>query len=471
MTVGIYIRVSTEEQANEGYSISAQKEKLKAYCTAQGWADFKFYVDEGKSAKDMNRPLLQEMISHVNMGLIDTVLVYKLDRLTRSVVDLHNLLSMFDEHNCSFKSATEVYDTASAMGRFFITIISSVAQFERENTSERVAFGMAEKVRQGEYVPLAPWGYDKGADGKLKVNEEEKELFLHVVNLILTGYSLRQACDYLTNIGVKTRRSNDIWKVSTLIWILKNPAVYGAIKWNGEIYENTHEALIDKATYDKLMSILSLRSKSKSSRRGHTQHIFKGKLICYSCGKRLTGLRTKYTNQEKEVTYNNNYRCGSCKERRSPTVQISERKIEKAFLEYISNYTLKKAKVTSKKLDSNLRKQEMILKEIINLQKKREKYQKAWAADLIEDDEFSKLMTLTKEEIKIAEARKNEFDVSMFASPEEITKRNSILREMKTNWSSLSTAEKIDFVSMFIGGIEYVKDESNNAVVTKIRFL
>ncbi|EEO3824243.1 recombinase family protein [Listeria monocytogenes] len=471
MTVGIYIRVSTEEQVKEGFSISAQKEKLKAYCTAQGWEDFKFYVDEGKSAKDMNRPLLQEMITHIKKGLIDTVLVYKLDRLTRSVVDLHNLLSIFDEYNCAFKSATEVYDTSSAMGRFFITIISSVAQFERENTSERVSFGMAEKVRQGEYIPLAPFGYVKGPDGKLIVNEAEKEIFLHVVNMVSTGYSLRQTCEYLTNIGLKTRRSNDVWKVPTLIWMLKNPAVYGAIKWNNEIYENTHEPLIDKVTFDKLANILSIRSKSTTSRRGHVHHIFKGRLICLECGKRLTGVRTKYVNKSNETVYNNNYRCGTCKEHRRPAIQVSEKKIEKAFIDYISNYTLNKADVSSKKLDNNLRKQEMIQREIISLQRKREKYQKAWAADLIKDDEFSKLMIDTKMEIDAAEDRQKEFDVSLFVSSEDIAKRNNILRELKINWTSLSPTEKTDFISMFIEGIEYVKNDENKAVITKIRFL
>ncbi|EGQ0536780.1 recombinase family protein [Listeria monocytogenes] len=471
MTVGIYIRVSTDEQVKEGFSISAQKEKLKAYCTAQGWEDFKFYVDEGKSAKDMHRPLLQEMITHIKKKLIDTVLVYKLDRLTRSVVDLHNLLSIFDEYNCAFKSATEVYDTSSAMGRFFITIISSVAQFERENTSERVSFGMAEKVRQGEYIPLAPFGYVKGPDGKLIVNEAEKEIFLHVVNMVSTGYSLRQTCEYLTNIGLKTRRSNDVWKVSTLIWMLKNPAVYGAIKWNNEIYENKHEPLIDKATFNKLANILSIRSKSTTSRRGHVHHIFKGRLICPQCGKRLSGLRTKYVNKNKETFYNNNYRCATCKEHRRPAIQISEQKIEKAFIDYISNYTLNKADISSKKIDNNLRKQEMIQKEIVSLQRKREKFQKAWAADLMSDDEFSKLMIDTKMEIDVAEDRKKEYDVSLFVSPEDIAKRNNILRELKINWTSLSPTEKTDFISMFIEGIEYVKNDENKAVITKIRFL
>ncbi|EAD5121236.1 recombinase family protein [Listeria monocytogenes] len=471
MTVGIYVRVSTEEQAKEGYSISAQKERLKEYCAARGWKDFKFYVDEGKTASNLNRPLLNELITHIKKGLIDIVLVYKMDRLSRTVVDLHNLLCVFDDYNCAIKSATEEIDTTSAMGRFFMTTISSIAQFERENTSERVSFGMAEKVRQGEYIPLAPFGYVKGTDGKLIVNEAEKEIFLQIVNMILSGYSLRQTCEYLTNIGVKTRRSKDIWKVSTLVWMLKNPAIYGAIKWSGIIYENTHEPLIEKETYTKIAKVLSIRSKATTSRRGHVHHIFKARLICPACGNRLSGLRTKYVNINKETFYNNNYRCATCKEHRRPAIQVSEQKIEKAFIDYISNYALQKASSSSKKIDNNLRKQEMLQKEIMSLQRKREKYQKAWAADLMSDDEFSKLMIDTKLEIEAAEIRKKEFDVSLFLSPEDIAKRNNILRELKINWTSLSPTEKTDFISMFTEAIEYVKDDKNKVLITKIRFL
>ncbi|EID6355253.1 recombinase family protein [Listeria monocytogenes] len=471
MTVGIYVRVSTEEQAKEGYSISAQKERLKEYCMIRGWRDFKFYVDEGKTASNLNRPLLNELITHIKKGLINIVLVYKMDRLSRTVVDLHNLLCVFDDYNCAIKSATEDIDTTSAMGRFFMTTISSIAQFERENISERVSFGMAEKARQGEYIPHAPFGYVKNSLGKLIVNEKEKEIFLQIVNMILSGYSLRQTCEYLTNIGVKTRRSKDIWKVSTLVWMLKNPAIYGAIKWSGTIYENTHEPLIEKETFKKIAKILSIRSKATTSRRGHVHHIFKARLICPACGKRLSGLRTKYVNKNNEIFYNNNYRCATCKEQRRPAVQISEQKIEKAFITYISNYTLKKANVTSKQLDVSLRKQEMISKEILSLQRKREKYQKAWASDLINDDEFAKLMNETETEISAAESRKKEFDISLIVSPEEIAKRNNILRELELNWASLSTSEKADFISMFVEGIDYIKDDLNKAIVTKIRFL
>lgn len=116
MRVAIYIRVSTEEQVKEGYSISAQKHKLKAFCIAQDWEVAGIYPDEGISAKDMNRPNLQRMLKDIEEGLIDCVLVWRLDRLTRSVSDLYKILEKFEKYNCKFKSATEVFDTTSAMG-------------------------------------------------------------------------------------------------------------------------------------------------------------------------------------------------------------------------------------------------------------------------------------------------------------------------------------------------------------------
>ncbi|MDI3409732.1 recombinase family protein [Bacillus sonorensis] len=145
MRVALYIRVSTDEQAKHGYSIEAQKEKLEAFCLSQGWKIYETYIDDGYSAKDLNLPKFNLMRDAIEKGEIDILLVYRLDRLTRSVIDLYEILKMLDENGCKFKSATEIYDTTNAMGRLFITLIAAIAQWERENLAERVKMGIEKK--------------------------------------------------------------------------------------------------------------------------------------------------------------------------------------------------------------------------------------------------------------------------------------------------------------------------------------
>ena len=174
MRVAIYVRVSTLEQAKEGYSIKAQLKRLKAYAVSQNWKVAETYIDDGESAKDIDRTDLKRMLEDMKNDKFDIVLVYKLDRLTRSVLDLYKLLETFEKHNIKFKSATEVYDTTNAMGRLFITLVAALAQWERENLAERVKMGMEQKAREGKWViNVAPFGYDLVGKDYLKINEDE----------------------------------------------------------------------------------------------------------------------------------------------------------------------------------------------------------------------------------------------------------------------------------------------------------
>ena len=150
---GIYLRVSTEEQAREGFSIHAQKEKLTSYANINDWDIYDFYIDDGISGKNItDRPSINRLIEDVKCGNVNNVLIYKLDRLTRSVKDLINLIELFEKYNCSFNSVTEKLDTSNAVGRMFIKIIGIFAEFERENLAERVSFGYEQKTREGNYT-------------------------------------------------------------------------------------------------------------------------------------------------------------------------------------------------------------------------------------------------------------------------------------------------------------------------------
>ena len=184
MVTGIYIRVSTEDQAKDGFSIHAQREKLTKYAEANDWDIFDYYVDDGISGKNLeDRPEITRLLKDVEDGKINNILIYKLDRLTRSVRDLIYLIELFEKHSCTFNSQTEKIDTSNAVGRMFVKIIGIFAEFERENLAERVSFGYEQKTREGNYTNTnGVYGYDYiVGEKKIIVNEEEKDLVNRIV--------------------------------------------------------------------------------------------------------------------------------------------------------------------------------------------------------------------------------------------------------------------------------------------------
>ncbi|PFE03781.1 recombinase family protein [Bacillus sp. AFS023182] len=463
MTVGIYIRVSTEEQARDGFSISAQREKLKAYCVAQDWDSFKFYVDEGVSAKDTNRPQLNILLNHIKQGLITTVLVYRLDRLTRSVMDLYKLLDTFDQYNCAFKSATEVYDTSTAMGRMFITIVAALAQWERENLGERVRMGQLEKARQGEYSAKAPFGFDKNDHSRLVINEKESKVVLDMVKKVEEGYSIRQLAERLDS-HVKPIRGYK-WHIRTILDILSNNALYGAIRWSDEIIEGTHQGIITKDRFMKLQKILVSRQNIKK-RQTQSVFIYQMKLICPNCGNRLASERSiYYRKKDQKHVENNQYRCQACALNKKAAFATSEKKVEKAFLDYIYKYRFKQIPQLKKEDDEF----NILKKQLAKVERQRDKFQKAWSNDLMTDEEFTNQMKETK---GVLEAIKEKLNSLNLNKNEEID--NDILKEtinnIKDNWSNLSPTEKRQFMNMFIESIKIDKEEGATEVLDIVFF-
>ena len=310
LRVGIYIRVSTEEQVKEGYSISAQKQRLKAFCIAQDWTVSGMYVDEGISAKDMNRPQLQQMIKDIENGVIDCVLVYRLDRLTRSVRDLYLLLDTFDKYDCKFKSATEVYDTTTAMGRMFITIVAALAQWERENLGERLRMGTYEKVSQGKYAHnIRPFGYDLDLKtSKLTIREDEAKTVRLIVDLYLNkGMGAHRICKHLNERGIGTRDGN-AWSDGTLMPLLKNPLYMGTIRWADLLVKDSVPAIIDEETWNKIQKTIDKRRVTPANVIAN-DYFFSGKVKCPNCGNPLVGNKVYATLATGEKRIYKNYRC------------------------------------------------------------------------------------------------------------------------------------------------------------------
>lgn len=294
----IYVRVSTDEQAKHGYSIAAQIEKLEAYCVSQGWELVKQFIDDGYSAKDLNRPNFKEMMDVVKNGGIDVVLVYRLDRLTRSVVDLYSILQELDKYECKFKSATEVYDTTNAMGRLFITLVAAIAQWERENTAERVRMGMEKKIKLGLWKGgTPPYGY-KIVDKQLVVNEAEFEVVKEVFELSKT-LGFYTIAKQLSIKGYQTRKGSD-WHVDSIRDIANNPVYAGYLTFSENLkeykkppreqnlYEGNHDRIISREEFWALQDILDKR-RTFGGKRETSNYYFSSILKCARCGHSMSG--------------------------------------------------------------------------------------------------------------------------------------------------------------------------------------
>ncbi len=184
----IYIRVSTEDQAREGFSLGEQKEKLQDLCKYKGYEIYKVYEDAGISAKNMERPAFQEMMSDMRSGKINIIISYKLDRITRSVQDLEKLLKELEKYNCDIACAVDDINTDSANGKFITRLLTSVSQLEIERTSERTKFGLIGAIKAGHIPGITPLGYTRD-NKKMIIDPLTKDVVIRIFDLYLSGKS------------------------------------------------------------------------------------------------------------------------------------------------------------------------------------------------------------------------------------------------------------------------------------------
>ena len=287
IVIAIYIRVSTQEQAKEGYSIGEQKERLEKYSEAHDWIIYKVYTDPGFSGGSTDRPGLQQLIRDVERKKVDKVLVYKLDRLSRSQKDTLFLIEdVFLKNGVDFVSMTENFDTSTPFGRAMIGILSVFAQLEREQIKERSALGRDARAKEGYfhgggYVPI---GYDY-KDDELTINEYEAIQVRKVFDLAFTGLPLYSVYKYMRdhNYTHKYGKWTDVAIRSTLTSIIYT----GQIQWKGELYPGRHEAIISKETFDKMQDYLQKRDVGKFSKHPFQRTTLLGGIIfCGNCGAR-----------------------------------------------------------------------------------------------------------------------------------------------------------------------------------------
>ena len=272
----IYIRVSTDAQAEEGYSIDAQKEQLAAYCISKGIKNYEFYIDGGWSGSNLERPDMQRLINDAKEEKISHCIVYKLDRLSRSQKDtLYLIEDVLNPHNVDFVSLNENIDTSTPTGRLMIGILSAFAQLERENIRLRTRMGMKERVKDGYWMGggRIPFGYDYDKDQGILVPNKDAEKVKKVYELYIQGYAAQNIANML---GLKYDR--------LAIQILKRKSNYGIIEYNGEEYQGRHEPIISKETYDIAMNEMLRRSISNVTT---SENLLTGLVYCGKCGAKM----------------------------------------------------------------------------------------------------------------------------------------------------------------------------------------
>ena len=277
MRTAIYVRVSTEEQAKEGYSIRAQIDKLKSYIQIKDWDFYKVYADEGISGKNItDRPAINELIADIKTGKVGNVLVYKIDRLTRSTRDLIELTDIFKEQNCVFNSLMESIDTQTASGRMFLKIIGIFAEFERENIVERITLACEKKVKEGYSLCsyTTSYGYDRENGEKVQtINPTEAEIVKEIFAMYAHGnMSLNAIAQNLNHRRIKTKLDG-VWSHVSVRSTLKNPNYIGKVRYataDEERYfeaEGKHEAIIsEELFYEAQNKMGKIKHKSHTKR-------------------------------------------------------------------------------------------------------------------------------------------------------------------------------------------------------------
>lgn len=310
--VFIYIRVSTREQAEEGYSIGEQEERLKKYCEAMEWQLIKVFIDPGYTGSNMERPALQEMIREIEKGNADIVLVDKLDRLSRSQYDtLYLIQKVFTENDCAFVSRAEAFDTSSSFGRAMVGILSVFAELERERIKERMMDGKEGRAKEGKYRGGGnyPIGYDYDQEtGKLVINEYESMQVREVFDLYNNRTPVYSIMNIMNEKGYRTKYGE--WKEMTIRNMIPNRVYLGEIGHKGNWYDGLHTGIISEAVFDRAQKIKKERDiKFEKYKPGKRYRAPLGGLIwCANCTAKY---HWRTNGQNKDGSYRSYYICYS----------------------------------------------------------------------------------------------------------------------------------------------------------------
>ena len=479
---GVYIRVSTEDQAREGFSLGEQEEKLLALCKFKDLEVYKVYKDAGISAKDMeHRPQFQEMLKDMKDGKINYIVAYKLDRITRSVRDLEELISVLEQYNCFLLCDRDDVNTSTANGRFFVRMLTVLSQLEIEIVSERTKFGLNGAIKSGHIPGQRPFGYKSADDKKMIIDNATRPYVEKIFDMYLEGKSFQQIANYFEENNIYPKKK---WKDTTIQKIIDNKIYMGDYEQYKRIgkqenlepivYMNVVEPIISRAKWEECQ-----RQKERNQRTYTRDRIytFFQRLKCPNCSRIMKckgsgGTKRKYmyyTCEHCHINFNENH------------VELLLKDFIYDLLEYdmaVKKFFLPVLEDKSSNIDTNT-----IDKEIRELQKQRDRIKQAYIKGIVEIDDFKEDYKLIEDKLANLETKKLELiNLENFNySPHELLAERDLEKEkmirldtlnslLKSKWNVMNKSEKQEFISKFIDTIEIKKGNKGNLILEKINF-
>ena len=474
METAIYVRVSTEEQAQEGFSIRAQEQKLKDYARIKDWSIYNIYIDEGISGKSIEeRPAVKQMIADIEAGHVKNVVVFKIDRLTRSTGDLVYLIDLFNSHGCAFNSLMESIDTQTPSGRMFIKIIGIFAEFERENIAERVRLGFERKAREGYTMStrFTCYGYQRQKGEKIQtINETEANIVREIFDMYVNQNMNFVAIAKILNMrGIPTRK-NTLWQSGTVRNIIMNCNYIGKIRYavrdekrNFEV-DGQHQPIIEKELFDKAQKLIEKNKRTVRTKKPRTENYYLGFFNCPKCESKMTTHGSYHKKKDGTESYLASYRCTSkiiC-----DIGDVAHTKIEKAFREYMKKisdlepigeiqieYQQKEKQKIIDLLQSYSNKQD-------KLKNKQNEILSLYVDGRIEFSEYRSIKgKIDKERTDI----QKEIDKLSIPEDEPTTiMKEDIILNFNENWDNLTDEERRKFLMKFVKRITVSMEKATN---------
>ena len=457
---GLYMRVSTEDQAREGFSLPEQRERLEAFCKFKDYEIVDYYEDAGISAKTGNhRPEFERLKNDIKAKKINTIVALKLDRITRSIYDWENLMTFLDENGAYLDCVNDEINTTSANGKMISRLLMSVSQNEIERTSERTKIGLAGAIKSGHIPHIAPLGY-KHEDKKLVIDYSTKDVVIRIFDLYYNGYSYQKISNLFNEEKVLGKEN---WRDSTIVNILENEIykgdfVHGKRTKHPNYYENVVEPIISKEMWEDCQ--VQKKKNSRSYKRTLT-YLYLQKLKCPRCSRILGG---KATTKKNGNTYFYYY-CNDCK------IEFKEKVINDYFSQFISELVEYDSVVNQFFLPMIKQKfdepKEQLEKEIKEQKNKLERIKKAYINGVFELKEYNEEKKLVEKAISELESKIDTTDCveELRFTPKDILLKRDIdfinkikldkeYQERTKTWKDYTRQEQAELIMKYVDDIE-----------------